>query len=556
MADRTSRFLPIALGCMTLAFITGFGSGLLSIGKANILYRFAVQWELCVAVLFLAAWTPAILLVSSALAFEVADRGEGFSGAASKALIPALVLAAAVSIFYLLVVPGIRERKTWYEDASALFSSSLMDARDALAKGRIAEAERLLLVCRAIDEKDEGYKELYDRVQAAFILEADAPAEPAPAAGEPEDPAWRTANRFYLESLRARDEGRLFDANYLARRSLSIFPRRPEVRRLVEETWQALQSLGPSAEELADAAFYKRKLEGYAMLQEKDYLSAFRRFTELAADADADQDVRKYLELSREGLESVAFFLDEDRRAFGESDLGELRFESAQPGGRWALEAARCAVSDDGVFFRDLAVKGPGGLELTAPFARLRGDVLLVRAVDREKPDVVWEPAYLAGKPGELGPYAMRVGFDEGNVIEKIRLSGPVADVPLALLATGLGRAESEYGLDVAPLRAEFGLRLAYPFVTIMLILMGAGLGIRFKAIEPPRPLATYLSAPFLVVLGLVPIQAGARAGRFMVSLLAESLPGSFILAWAAFLALCTVASVFFAARVALNAPR
>ncbi|PKM97028.1 MAG: hypothetical protein CVU79_10265, partial [Elusimicrobia bacterium HGW-Elusimicrobia-3] len=40
--------------------------------------------------------------------------------------------------------------------------------------------------------------------------------------GEP----WAAGNRFYLEALKARDEGRVFDAHYLAKRSYAIYSKR------------------------------------------------------------------------------------------------------------------------------------------------------------------------------------------------------------------------------------------------------------------------------------------------------------------------------------------
>lgn len=558
MAERKGRFLPIALACMVLAFLGGFILMLTAVGKANILYRFALPWELCGAALYLAAWAPAILLVASALAMEGNQAMDGFVGAATRALAPALILAGALSIFYILVIPGIRERKTWYENSSTLFNDSLAEARHALENGRVKDAERFLLVCRAIDGKDERYVLLYDEVQVAFVRAAEAAEGVVPETAEPgSDPLWKAANRFYLEALQARAEGRFLDAHYLAKRSAALYPLRADVRRLVEETWKDLQRLGPSAEELAASAFYKRKLEGYQKLQEKDYLGAFRLFTELSQDDHADQDVQNYLELSKRGLETVAFFIEEDERAFGRSDQGAFSMESDSGQGLWRLKATRCAISDDGVFFRDLVLErtGKDALKVEVPFARLAGDVMTLRAVDRTKPDMVWEPIYQAGAPGELGPFAIRLPLDEGDVMDFLRLSGPVADIPLGLLATGMGQAE-RFRLDKAPLLAELGLRVAYPFVTMMLILIGAGLGIRFKAVSPPKALATYASAPFFVALTIAPLRAAAGAGHFIVRFLATSFTKPFFPAWIGFLALCTAISVLLAAKVAMNAPR
>lgn len=557
MAERRGRFAGMALGCMVLAFGAGFAIAVFATGGANILSRYALAWQLCGGALYLAAWTPAVLLVSSALALEGSESGDNFISAATRSLMPALVLAGALSIFYLLVVPGVRERKTWYEESSALFHSSLADARHELDNGRLSEAERLLLVCRAIDEHDTRFISLWDQVQNAFVKAQSELPDSSPPAAEPEDPDWKVANRFYLEALQARRDGRLFDAHYLAKRSVAIYSKRPEVVRLVEETWSALQALGPSAEEVAGAAYYKRKLEGYAAFQEGDYLAAYRLFSELASEDKRDADAANYLALSREGLSRAAFFVEEYERAFRRADRGAFSLRTEADGRQWKLDAQRLAVSDDGVFFRDIALSlsGDKPLRLSAPFARLRGDTLVLRAVDADKPDLVWEATYGEGGPGDLGPHVLRLPFDENQVLDHVRLSGPPADIPLALLAGGMDLAK-RFNLNLVALRTELGLRLAYPFTTLMLVLLGAGLGIRFRARTAPKTLAAYTSAPFLVALSVPPLGLAAGAGRFSVSLLARMVPDAFALAWLGFLIACTALAVLLAARVAVNAPR
>lgn len=557
MSEKKGVFLGMALVCMALAFAVGFALAMFAVGGANILSRFALAWQLCGGALYLAAWTPAILLVSSALSMERSENGANFISAASRALVPALVLAGAVSIFYLLVVPGVRERKSWYENASALFHTSLADAKLQLENGRISEAQRLLLVCRSIDEHDSRYLIVWDQVQNAFVRASAVGLPEAPTAQEPQDPAWLSANRFYLESLKAQAEGRTFDAHYLAKRSVAIYPKRPEVLRLVEETWKALQVLGSGAEEAAQAAYYKRKLDAYARLQEGDYLEAYRLFSELSAENPSDADVVNYLSLSRNGLSNAAFFIEEYERAFRRSDRGEFSLHTEASGVRWTLHAQRLALSEDGVFFRDVELRSLGStaLDITAPFARLRGNTLLVRVVDADTPDLVWEAVYASGGPGPMGPHIVTLPFSEADVLDHVRLSGPAADIPLALLVSGMDLAK-RFGLDTVALRTELGLRLAYPFVSLMLVLLGAGLGIRFRAKNAVRPIASYSSAPFLVALSVVPLQIATDAGRFAVSLTARLVPGAFILAWIGFLCACTAVAVLLAARVAVNAPR
>ncbi|HPB66300.1 MAG TPA: hypothetical protein PLW80_07055, partial [Spirochaetales bacterium] len=199
MPERRSSFLPVAIALLCIAFAVGFFVALVSIGRADVLYKFALSWEAMRALIRLADWAPAILLVAAAIATESSDSDAGFSGAARGVLAPALALATVLSLFYLLVLPVVEERSNRYESQSQLFADSLRAAETAYREGRLADAERALLAGAAIDQLDGRFVELSDRIRseaararAATIEDVDE----APDSGADAVP-WRVANRFY-----------------------------------------------------------------------------------------------------------------------------------------------------------------------------------------------------------------------------------------------------------------------------------------------------------------------------------------------------------------------
>ncbi|MFH2114298.1 MAG: hypothetical protein ABIJ86_07315, partial [Spirochaetota bacterium] len=101
MADKHSSFMASAIILLILSFGLAFFMALFGIGTSGVLFKFALKWELLSALLMLASWAPAVLLVSSALVTEGMETPDGFTSAATRALIPALILAFALSIFYL-----------------------------------------------------------------------------------------------------------------------------------------------------------------------------------------------------------------------------------------------------------------------------------------------------------------------------------------------------------------------------------------------------------------------------------------------------------------------
>lgn len=557
MPKTNSGFLGVAAALLAMSFVAGFFTALFNIGPSNeLLHIFKLRWELNQALLYIAAWAPAVLLVASAIAMESSSASDGFAGEAYRIMAPALALALIVSLFYLLIVPGLEERKNRYESQSQLFNESLKKAEAAKKAGKYDEAERYLQVCATVDQLDKGYETLNNAVRSMIIQERSQRESSAPPTDsiQADDKAWLAGNRFYLEALDARAAGRIFDAHYLAKRSAAIYSKRPEVMRLVDETWRDLQRLGPSAEAEAEAKVYKRKLDGYTRFQEGDYLEAYRIYLELAAENPDDEETKTYLARSTEGLSSIAFFLEELNEAFSRSDVRQFAISRAGPGSNIAkISSSRASASDDAVYFSDLSlsISGDTRLILSAPYARLHGNTLILRAIDRLKPHLVWEPDYEAGKVAGDPGFAITVPFTQEDAELALILSVAPEDIPLMDLFTSVDKAQ-EIGIDSRPLLVELGARAAYPFAVIMLVLIGAGLGVRFKPREPIGNLNRYLTAPILVALALAPLKLIGSVETIIANAFATWIPvAAFLPAWLGFMGACVVASLLVAARIA-----
>lgn len=133
-------------------------------------------------------------------------------------------------------------------------------------------------------------------------------------------------------------------------------------------------------------------------------------------------------------------------------------------------------------------------------------------------------------------------------------MSGQPSDIPLAVLATDISQA-ALFGIPKAPLMAELAVRSAYPFVAVMLVLLGVALGFRFRPVQPLGLVRTLLGAPLMVALALVPIGLAGRFGRFMSEALAYFISGQLYLpAWLGLMGLCTTLSLLLSAHIASHA--
>jgi hypothetical protein len=379
---------------------------------------------------------------------------------------------------------------------------------------------------------------------------------PARRAGDNDSGSAFAANRFYLEALEEMEAGRYIEAHYLAKRSAALHPNRLEVRRLVEDSWRSMQATGPAPEEMIARRLYERKLDAYGSFAEGDFLTAYRIFNELAAENPDDPDVSNYLKRSAEGLEAISFFLDEDEKAFSRSIVRNFTVTYAIPYGELRLEATGTAVSPDGIYFRDLklAMTGPEAMSLEAPHARLKGTNLILRAVDRADPYKVHEAMYNLGGNDPVTRYVISMPFRESEALVAFRMMGHPSDIPLTVLAIDIDQAV-RFGIPAGPLMAELAMRSAYPFATVILVLIGVALGFRFRPEQPLGIARTLLGSPVMVALALVPIGIAGRMGRFMAEALAYYNPGNlYLVSWIGFLGLCTALSLFLSAHIASHA--
>jgi hypothetical protein len=535
---------------MAAAYAAAFFWQLLNVARADLLYIFALRWELMGAVLSFAAWAPALLLVAAALATESAEGPPDFHATAYAVLLPGFFFAAALSLLFLLVQPYAEGRVAFYERASVEFGERLDAARERYARGDYRAAELFARDARAIDRDHPELEKAYGLIQEALLRQADEEAERA-ARARPEDPPapnWLVANRFYLEAQAAMDEGRYFDAHYLARRSLAVYGGRREVLRLIDESWKAMRSLEPTAEQRADADYYKRKLEAYEYFARDDALEAFRRFSALAAERPDDKDAADYLALSAQGLERRGFFLEESELAFGSGGGRPLSLSIA--GAELRAEAA--AESASGVYLRGVTFDG-GGRSYRAEHARLNGDVLQLLAVSRRDPALTWRARAV---DGGASPSYLELAGAEAAARRYLELSAPPRELTLLTLINGMDDAR-ELGVDGAGLYADLARRLSYPFVCVILILMGAGLGLRFRPRSRPSAISSIFWAPVMAALVQPVFGLAEELSKTPLDLLSRALPGgTFIAAWLAFLGVAVACSLFVAERIARHAPR
>jgi hypothetical protein len=467
-------------------------------------------------------------------------------------IITAISAAVVYGVLYFLVYPLAWDREADMRFRGQLFSESHSRARSHAAAGDWVDASRFLGVCERIWP---GSPDLED-LRAAISVEMDeyrfehpkgtaAGFLPSAAQGPGTEGRWEpvdAAEALVMAETAFREE-RYYDAHWLAtlagRLAREGSMETVEAARAASRAWYAVASLAPNSRETQAVRLYRLKNSAYEAMVARDWIRGYYLFKELAAVTPNDPDVISFLNRCEQGLEEIAFFIDEPEMALGEILNGAVfsiprRTSAGTPYGRMILQLRSLAASPDysyGIGADLLVFDEAGELEnrLEAPYAKIlpktlggrKRTLLLLRALDREDEDRRWEPVWAGpGRPGsiryddgglDLGDaLGDAVGYAEGYA--HVMLDIPYEDF---LLSTQVRRGVDNffigelfaaertlgaYGYVSQVFAAEILGRFAEPVYFPALLILVLVIGWRYRAVRRSR----YLGIPMLFILPLV----------------------------------------------------
>ena len=182
MASAWKKPLGAALLVEAVGLAGFFASALISFSADRVLPSFAFRWERTEALLDFLRWLPALQFLGLAIALGSSEGSD--DEIASRAIVPAALLAIAFSALTLIAGPLLADARSSMLESSALFRSSLDAAGKALASGDLPRARSELGLCEAIAGTDPRVEQLEERLLNAE-LKAGKAASPAPAEEPP-----------------------------------------------------------------------------------------------------------------------------------------------------------------------------------------------------------------------------------------------------------------------------------------------------------------------------------------------------------------------------------
>ncbi|MDR0599136.1 MAG: hypothetical protein LBG84_03515 [Treponema sp.] len=565
---------------LSAAFIVICGYTFIFSAQREPLPSYRVSWRLINSVIAFIHLFPALAFSALVIPFGLKEHSAGgyagttyvgkksFSVLFLKYITPPVITACVSSALYALLfflaLPLTLNARASMEDRGELYTQALEKAKASIARREWSEAAQFIGICEQIwrgseevdklksgvtDSLASPHQSLTGERRSAAGVDAETPpgGELPVWQGIPGDPVNSTdALRLAEEAF---NQERYYDAHWLATLAQRLArPGAAEISAalaLASRAWDKIAALEPSAQEQERFSLYRLKREGYEAMNAGDWISAFYTFQELAVLSPEDPDAANYLERSRNGLSSTAFFIDELDLAIGNILTGAVfslpEFHIAAPefpapgssgdgagggqnGGRVALRFSSLAALPDFAYAwgpEMVAADGAGNFlyRVSANYAKLLPVpvwddgggpdrvVMLFQALDRTDKTRRWDPVWVTGEdtglsqnPGSsagASQIMLDVSYDHFLLLSKLKRGTG------ALTLRDLFTAEKQfgaYGYISESFQAEILRRLADPVFFLPITIIVLILGWRYRARKKPR----YVYVPMLGILPLV----------------------------------------------------
>ncbi|MCL2192303.1 MAG: hypothetical protein FWB78_02765 [Treponema sp.] len=572
----------VVIGCFAV-----LGFRMIFQGETPPLPILSRSWWRTLALLDIIALFPALALSALVLPFgmnkfqgEVRHSSTRFSADLFKRhfkvpIITAISASALYALLFFMVLPLAQ-----YHERNMRFDGEIfrMARARALAHGEAGEwvqASQFIGISDSIWPESPYLRELRNEVavnlewarffreERPVVIRPPTAVSHLPGHWEPVD----TAEAMAM-SQTAYDEGRLFDAHWLATVGRRLAPEgSPEsvaAARLAARAWNLIESQRPTAAQIQTHRLFQFKMSGYYAMLAGDWVRAFYIFRELIDLVPDNPDVRNFLARTEQAIGDVAFFVDEMNVTIGDTITGaifSLPVELGMWRGRAVLRLASFSSTPDVAFGIGLEYmlfdhQSRLMLHLYAPYAKFTpfsiGDggrpqvLVLLRALDRNDPDGIWEPTIESIADGVVFPpsaqFLLNVSFEDFLMLARMRQD--ISSMHISELFDA-SRVSVETGYIPQVFQAEILNRLGSSLFFLPTAIAAIAVAWYFRTKRFPR----YLFIPLLFVLPMVfnGIAYIIRAGLNVIGIsltMALGFPAALIL-FSLIMALAFVGSLF-----------
>lgn len=466
------------------------------------------------------------LTIPFALKIHSGSSEKRFSMAFFDSLKPHLACCIAGTIVYtflsLIAMPLLTNYELRLQSESRLYTTAREKAAEFAEKEQWLDAAMFYSICEYILPEAAAKDSLAETIASGverlrYGRENSAGAKKTPPMALPGYSASLNENEALALAKKAFQNGRYYDAHWLAntaeRLAKPSSTEAADAARTASLAWNAISRMEPTSDEERLFSIYRRKREGYEALVNGEWLRSYYIFTALLNDAPNDTDVQNYYSLSKQGVSSVAFFLDEIDTAAGNT-MGNVIFSlpASDKGGRIVLRIETLTLLEDAAFGRGveaISFSPQNILEwrLSSELVKIlpmsiNGQwrtALILHAVDRTNPSISKKPVWTGRVPtaAEENQLLLSLSFEELQLAAQAQQGGSgffLSDLWLAAHSLGEnGFIPEVFYVRIVRVLAQV---IFFPALAIIAIVIGWKYRAKFHV--------RYAFYPMLVVLPLV----------------------------------------------------
>lgn len=551
MKEAFKRVLPIVLLHIAAGFVWALVIAFRQDASVDVLPPFEAAFKMQGAVIRLAQVFPALiaagLLTGYSIAFrkltpeDTGQRQAALFPARKSAYILCIVLAVAYALLAEGAIPLLKSRQEEARAKTAAYNSYMLLYRTESEGGNfraaLANAEAALAIWKespkALEAADAARLQVLDQRGLGFIEEkgANEGASSLPQGGY-------DSLELLERAQEAAARSDFYNAHYYAALSWRMTPQenpsRDAALRLASESWNRITGALDEARVTGERRYYERKIQGYANIQEGDFLSAYYHFLAMQEEEEAarqDPDIAAFLEVARQGVLQSFFFIDETQGLnLFEQGAGIFFTLPNSAGGKDAVliggAARRSSDPEGGAYFRNLEIARFGSdnrlsFQILAPYAKMQaftgGDgsakpELILTAIDKSAEGARIEPQVIAGNfpPRDaLSASVLTLDMPYEDMALLIDSSAGAASMTIPELLKFMRRAE-RYGFERAAYIAEFAQRVAEPFFALAMAVLALVWAQKFQ-LKRGRPFSAWWVIP-IPLIAIVCVYATATA--------------------------------------------
>jgi hypothetical protein len=458
------------------------------------IFRLGIAWDKTLSLYlnhFLAIHTAAVVILYSVF-FKpdmVKSAVEQFSKLVSSAVITFIVLAIIYLFLIIITVPSVNyslQSKTNLNDSAVFF---LKTANESYKNEDYKNAYKFYDLYLRIDNNNREVNTLRQEADDNISNEKPGTTEDIENTGEEPFLLLNKARNFFNGNDFA-------SAHYYANLVLELEPENTAARILADEAYELLYTYKPSdpnpdnyTYKEESYSFYELKVKGYSALQSENYIEAFEIFEILSQTVPSNTEIAVFLEESRAGLNSMAFFYDEIEEINSLPNSKNIIFINSGSSSKEIILIGQLFYVGTDVYFKNVEIirLNEAGSVISSTFSeygKITNNYINLNYI-KEGEEITFDPAKIIML--NIDPVLLP-NFSAGkNTIETISLNNLFSAMELY----------DNAGYNKKDIELAFLIKIVHPCLFLILSLLCISIGWAYRARYLDRPpLVTYLIMP------------------------------------------------------------